>query len=541
MLAQMVGSIATLLWLLYAAVCAVLLIACVNVANLSLVRAVARSRELVVRAALGATRYRIAVALYTETFVLSLAGAALGILIGILALHAFTDIGQTTLPRWNDVHVDWRVLGYVGGTVIAFTVFSGMLPAFGQRRQLADRMRSGGRSETGGTSTRTNGAFVIAEIALAIAIVACAGLVLRSFVALTHVPIGFDSRNLYLARFALPDAKCAQLRPCADLIRRLSASVDAIPGVESSSVAFAAPFGQAYNTTYLVIPHQTKPLFKVTYDVISPAFFETFRAPMLRGRAFTDGDRAGTMPVAIVNATLARALSGGSLDVIGKHIVPQASFSGPPPILTIVGVAADMRTSYSTPPERVVYAPYLQLPGVEQFVIRTKGPIPGLGAALDSALASVDPTLARPTLVSYSDLLAQNALQSKAATMLFGALALVALFLAMCGVFAVAIYSVEGRTREFGIRTALGARTSTLLNDVLARAALQGFVGIAIGLVVAAAGTRYLSSQLFETSPLDPLTFAAVTFLIVACTLSASLIPAVRAARVDPVVALRYE
>jgi ABC-type antimicrobial peptide transport system permease subunit len=231
----------------------------------------------------------------------------------------------------------------------------------------------------------------------------------------------------------------------------------------------------------------------------------------------------------------------GSIDVLGRQIVPEASFSGPFPILTIVGVAGDMRSSFSAPPDPVVYAPYTQLPAAEEFVIRTKTRAPNLGAQVSAAFGSAAPMLARPTTVSYRELLAQDALQSQASTMLFGALALVALALAMCGVFAVTLYSVEQRTREFGIRSALGAGTLTLLADVLRSAGAQSAAGIAIGLAAAALLTRYLSSQLFETSPLDPATFAAVTVVIVACTLVASLIPAVRAGSVQPVTALRYE
>jgi ABC-type antimicrobial peptide transport system permease subunit len=181
------------------------------------------------------------------------------------------------------------------------------------------------------------------------------------------------------------------------------------------------------------------------------------------------------------------------------------------------------------------------LPAAEEFVIRTKTRAPNLGAQVYAAFGRAAPMLARPTTVSYRELLAQDALQSQASTMLFGALALVALALAMCGVFAVTLYSVEQRTREFGIRSALGAGTLTLLADVLRSAGAQSAAGIAIGLAAAALLTRYLSSQLFETSPLDPATFAAVTVVIVACTLVASLIPAVRAGSVQPVTALRYE
>jgi putative ABC transport system permease protein len=275
-------------------------------------------------------------------------------------------------------------------------------------------------------------------------------------------------------------------------------------------------------------------------DVISPDFVRTLGTPLLRGRAFTPNDRAGSMPVAIINAALARRLYG-SLDALGKHVVAAGSFSGPYPTLTIVGVAADMRISYSKPAGPTVYVPFAQLPSGGELVIRTAAGLPQASAAVSAAFGRVAPMLPRPATVPYTDLLERNAMQAQASTMLFGALALIALALAMCGVFAVSLYSVEQRTREFGIRSALGAGARSLLADVLRRAGVHSILGVVLGLAVAALATRFLQSQLFETSPLDPVTFAGVTLVIVACAFAASLIPAVRAAGLDPVAALRYE
>jgi putative ABC transport system permease protein len=366
-------------------------------------------------------------------------------------------------------------------------------------------------------------------------------LVLRSFISLTHVEVGFDARNLYLARFDLPDSQCSKLQECAQFIGRIERSIAAIPGIESASISLAAPFGHEYNGTFATPAHSATPKIHLTYDVIGTSFFRALRAPLLRGREFTANDRAGSMPVAIVNATFARKMFG-SLGVVGKQIVPEASFSGPTfPVLTIVGVARDMRTTYNAPADPVAYAPYMQLPAAEQIVIRTRGNAPAVAANVEAAFSKAAPSLAPPTLVSYDELLAQDALQSQASTMLFGVLALVALALAMCGVFAVSLYSVEQRTREFGIRRALGAETMTVVRDVIQRAGVHGVAGIVLGLTAAALLTRFLQSQLFETSPLDATTFFGVTLLIIGCTFVASLVPALRAARVDPAVALRYE
>lgn len=540
MLSLMVAPIASLLWLLYAAALLVLIIACVNIANLSLVRAVARSRELLLRSVLGASRYRLAAALCTETFVLSLVGTIIGIGLGVLALNGFSEIGAATLPRWDTVRVDWAVLAYAGAIVVAFTFFSGLIPLFAHRGALASGVRAGGRSDTKARVGRAHAALIIAEIALAIAVVCSAGLIVRSFIALTHVDIGFNPRNVYLSAYGLPGAQCSKLQPCANLMRRIQASVAGIPGVKYVSASIAAPFGRDSNETYLTPAHASGPKILVMADVISPDFFRTLGTPLLRGRAFTANDRAGAMPVAIINAALVRRLYG-SLDALGKLVVAAGSFSGPYPTLTIVGVSADMRISYSRPPGPTVYVPYMQLPNGGELVIRSTTALPHVSAAVSAAFERAAPMLAHPTTVPYRELLNRNAMQAQASTMLFGALALIALALAMCGVFAVSLYSVEQRTREFGVRSALGAGAFSLLADVLRRAGVHCIVGVVLGLGAAAIVTRFLQSQLFDTSPLDPATFAGVTVVIVACAFAASLIPAVRAARLDPVAALRYE
>lgn len=540
MLAQMVAPIASLLWLLYAAAFLVLIIACVNIANLSLVRAVARSRELVLRSALGASRYELAVALCAETFILALAGTVIGIGLGMLALNVFSEIGTATLPRWETVHVDLVVFAYALAIVVAFTFFSGLLPLFAHRGALAPGVRAGGRTDARARIGRAHAALIIAEIALAIAVVCSAGLIVRSFVALTHVDIGFNPRNVYMATYDLPGAQCSKLQPCAGLLQKIQASVASIPGVRYVSVSIAAPFGGYASETYLTPAHASAPKIAVEPDIISPDFFRALGAPMLRGRTFKPTDRAGAMPVSIINASLARRLYG-SLDALGKHVVADGSFSGPYPVLTIVGVAGDMRASYSTPAVPTVYVPFTQYPDGEQLVIRTTTALPDAAAAVSAAFERAAPTLARPKTVTYSELLARSAMQAQASTLLFGALALIALVLAMCGVFAVSLYSVEQRTRELGIRSALGARALSLLTDVLRRAGMHCAAGIVIGLAAAALMTRFLQSLLFETSPLDPATFTGVTVVIVACALLASLVPAVRAASLDPNAALRYE
>jgi hypothetical protein len=280
---------------------------------------------------------------------------------------------------------------------------------------------------------------------------------------------------------------------------------------------------------------------EVDGNAVAPSYFQVMHIPLLRGRNFTRRDNAHAPSVAIVNASLARHFFG-TLDVVGRRISPGVSSSNTPSrVRTIVGVVDDTRDGFSQPMKPEFYLPDSQLQIYGMIVARTNGHDAGLAQSVARAYTSVDPSLPAPEIVSYDKLFAQNSGRWQAAALLFSSLAFIALILALAGIYAVSAYSVQQRTQEFGIRKAIGAKDGHVLSGVITDALRQGAIGIAIGLALAALCTRLLTSLLFQTSPLDPLTYAAVIALLIGCTILAALMPALRATRVQPAVALRYE
>lgn len=547
LLEAIVGSTRTLLWLLYVAVGMVLLIACVNIANLTMARIAAREGELVVRTALGAARRRIVAQLMTELAVLAIAGGALGVAIAYGILAALRNVFSTLLPRWEDVSLNGHVLFYAILLVAAALAVTGLLPAFANREDMTLALKSAGRSgdRTGGRVLRKS--LVVAEVALAVAVVVSAGLVLRSFVALTHTQLGFAPRNLWEVTVTLPydkyysDPKAAYEVSSAvtAFSHRVVKGLRAMPGVTDAAAAIIVPFGFNTYPRAFTIPGRPDPHATVTTNAISAHFFHTMEIPLLRGRDFNARDASSTASTAIVSAGFARHYFG-TIDVVGRQIALTPFTPTKPVPQTIVGVAGDTRSSLARVPEPQIYIPQEQIPLALFYVVRTTGDI-SIAAPVTAEFASIDPAVAPPHVESFGTLLARDAVRSQAATILFGILALLALILSLAGIYAVTAYSVEQRTREFGIRQAIGARAGDVMNDVLRGALTQTGIGIAAGLALAAIFTRLLSGLLFEISPLDPLTYAGVMVVMVLAVVAAAAVPAVRAARVQPATAIRYE
>jgi putative ABC transport system permease protein len=535
-----VGPVRQMLWLLYAAVTILLIIACANIVNLTLVRAAARERELVVRTALGASRARIAAQLCVEMGILAVTGGIAGVALGWAGLRLFDAIGPQMVPRWEGVHIDGTMIAYVVFLLAVTTLVTGIVPAFAQRRDLVAGLKAAGRSGDLSGAKRLRVSLVVAEIALTLGLVASAGLVVRSFVTLTHVKLGFDSRHLYTIE--IPNLQKTKY-PTYDTelrgVDRLVAAVQSIPGVREAASTTVVPFkgGFIVGTTIPGRPGSEE----VDGNAVAPSYFRVMHIPLLRGREFTRRDGPHAPSVTIVNASLAKHYFG-TLDVIGKHITPGVSSSNTPSkTRTIVGVVSDTRDGFNEPMKPEFYLPDSQLQIYGQIVARTSGQDEGFARSVGRAFTSVDSSLPAPEIVSYDTLFAQNSGRWQAAALLFSVLAFLALMLALAGIYAVSAYSVQQRTQEFGIRKAIGAKDAHVLGTVISDALRQGAVGIAIGLVLAALCTRLLSSLLFQTSPLDPLTYIAVIVLLIGCTVLAALMPALRATRVQPALALRYE
>lgn len=545
----MVGSTGTLLWMLYAAVGMVLAIACVNIANLTMARIGARERELVVRNALGAARARILTQLATELAVLAVAGGIIGTGIAYGGLNALRAVFSQVLPRWEGVALDTHVLGYAALLVIVTAAVTGVVPVFARSDDMTAALKSAGRGGYRGAGRGLRSGLVIAEVALAVSVVVCAGLVLRSFVALTHVDIGFNPRNLsvvtvtlpYKKYYSDPNAAASVSNAVTVFSHRVVNGLRAMPGVESASAAIILPFEWNAYPRAFTIPGRPDPHATVTTNAIGSRFFGTMQTRLLRGRDFDERDSGSAAPVAIVNASLAMRYFG-TLEVLGKSIALTPFVPNVKPVAqTIVGVAEDTRTSYARAPEPQIYVPATQIPLALFYVVRTKNAAFPLAQATSALFAQIDPSVAPPSVESYSDLLSRDAVRSQAAMLLFGILAMLAFMLALAGIYAVTAYSVEQRTQEFGIRQAIGAHGSDVLRDVLRGALLQTVAGIASGLIVAALLGRFLTDLLFQVSPLDPATFGSVIALTVCAVTAASAIPALRAARIQPAAAIRYE
>jgi putative ABC transport system permease protein len=548
MLEGIVGTTRTLLWMLYAAVGMVLLIACVNIANLTMARIGARQRELVVRNALGAARSRIVVQLMTELAVLALAGGICGAAIAYGVLKALRSVFAQVLPRWQDVTLNLHVLGYAALLVVVTCAITGLLPLFARADDMSVALKNAGRSGDRGAGRTMRAGLVIAEVALAVAVVVSAGLVLRSFVALTHVNLGFNPNNLSVLTVTLPadkyysdpNAAAKMANRVMHFSRQVLTQLRSTPGITDAAASIIAPFEWNFYPRAFTIPGLPDPHATVSTNAISERFFQTMQTPVLRGRDFGPGDTANGAPVAIVNSAFALRYFG-TTNVVGRQIALTPFVPTKPIPQTIVGVVGDTRTSFSRLPEPQLYVPEEQIPLALFFVVRTANAHVALASIADREFAQIDPSVAPPNVVSYTELLARDAVRSQAAMLLFGILALLALLLSLAGIYAVTAYGVEQRTQEFGIRQAVGANAGNVLNDVLRGAVLQSSIGIASGIVLAAIFGRFLSGLLFDVSPLDPVTFVSVIALTVAAVVAASAIPAVRAARIHPATAIRYE
>lgn len=543
----LVGNVRALLFAIFAAVGAVLLVACANVANLLLSRAASREREFSVRIAVGASRGRIIAQLLVETFVLAFAGGALGIALAYGVVAFFVANHPPSIPRAEFVTVDVTSILYTLGVVVFCTLAAGLAPAFASsQRDVALALKNAGRGGDASSGARARSVLVACEIAMTLALVVGAGLVVRSFIALTAQPLGFEANLVTtVGGIDIPDSRYRTDAAREAFMTRTIARLRSIPGIEGVAWAFSAPFSTSnIGTTFKIVGRPVRTGFEpgAAVDPVGPDYFRVLHGTLLGGRAFTDDDRLGSALVVIVNETLAHTFFPGR-SAIGQHIVPSISLSpdNVDPTRTIVGVVADLRSSFTKQAEPEIYLPASQLPLGGSSLIVEAAPGTDPSAAVAAAVVSLDPLLPKPKVVALPSLLTHSVAVQQLTVAALTSLAFVALALSIAGIFAVVSYGVTQRTHEFGVRMALGADARQIVGMVLGGAMRLALIGIGIGLLVAGAGTRLLSDQLFDTQPLDPLTFASVTLLVIVASLIAALVPARRATRVDPIVALRYE
>ncbi len=549
---ELVGDVRVPMLVFMGAVAFVLLIACANVANLLLVRASGRQTEFAIRAALGAGRGDLVRRLLSESILLALAGGALGILIAQWCIRALIVLSPADIPRLEEVGVDLPVLIFTLGVAIVTGILFGLAPAAQLSKiDLNDALKEGSRGASGaGRGRRTREVFVVAEIALALVLLVGAGLMIRSFAALLKTNLGFRSDSLLTMNVSVePEQYAAEPLMAADF-ERVVESIRAIPGVLSVAAATNLPSNGGWNQgrAFTIAggpPLKPGEIQGAGYMSVSPSYFRTVGIPLLRGREFTDQDRHGAPDVIIISDAMARRFFPGE-DPIGRRIVCasvqfRARSLGAPVPREVVGIVGSVRhAGLGVELSEEMYTPQAQnvLP-FTYFIVRTANDPGRLAPAVTSAVNAVLKDSAVVNVKTVDRRLQESVARPRFQMLVLGAFAGVALLLAAIGIYAVMAYSVAERTREIGIRMALGADSSSVLRLVLSSALRLAGTGVVLGLAGSFAATRFLASLLHEVQPNDAATFVVVTLVIVATSTLTSLIPAWRAAQTDPARALR--
>jgi putative ABC transport system permease protein len=544
---EMVGNVRPALLILLGAVALVLLIATANIANLLLARATARRKEMAIRAALGATWARLARQVVTESLILAGAGGLFGILLALWGTELLVRLGPRNLPRLQEAGIDLRVLLYTAGMTILSGILFGLAPAARATLVgLAPALLAGARGTTDRAGRRLRSLLVVSEFALAVMLLCGAGLLIRSFVRLQDVSPGFDAGGILTASISLPEARYSDGPARSAFFRELVERAGNLPGVRAAAISMALPPNLLVMTNPYTIEGRPLPPGRnppaVAQLLIGGDYFHALGVPLLRGRDFTAADVAAAPQVIIISETMAATLFPGA-DPIGQRM--QLGDPDPAsPWVTIVGVAADVKyTGLDRAPEPTMYTPYEQnlwWPTMYLLVRSSVDPA-GLATAVRSQVAALDPLLPVARVRTMDELLGQSVAEPRFRTTLLGIFAAVALLLATVGIYGVLSYTVGQRTQEIGIRMALGARRHDVLALVLRQGIALAGLGVAIGLAAAAALSRVLAGLLFGVGPMDLATFGAVSFLMLAAALLACYVPARRATRVDPIVALRTE
>jgi putative ABC transport system permease protein len=548
---QMVKNIRPALLLLLGAVAAVLLIACVNVANLLLARAASRGREIAIRTAMGASRSRVVRQLLTESVLLSFSGGVLGILIAIAALGPLLRLAAGSVPQALTVELDYRVLLFTLGISIVTGIFFGIVPALRTARlDLRETLNEGSRGSTAGPGhQRTRGLLVAAEIAMAMLLLVGAGLLLRSFSRLQEVSPGFQPDHLLAADFPLSQNAYAKPEQRFEFFDRLVQRAQSLPGVRSAAATSAVPVnaggGAIHFNIYGRPPKSPHDFTAAGYFTVTPNYFETIGAPVLQGRLFTPSDIEKAPAVVVVNATMAHTYWPNE-SPIGKRMQLGALPDDQVPWMQVVGVVGDVLQNLGNAPAAEMYLPYRQADGLLpvfqlSLVMRTATEPHGAVSSLRTAVAEIDPNQPIVNVRSMEENIATSTSDTRFRTWLIGIFAVLALVLAGVGVYGVMSYTVTQRISEIGVRVTMGAQPTDVFRLIVGEGLRLALIGVVLGLAAALALTRLLKTFLFGISAYDPVTFVGVSVLLTLVALAACYFPARRATLVDPLVALRYE
>jgi putative ABC transport system permease protein len=554
---QVTGNVRLILLVLSGAVGLVLLIACANVANLLLASAARREHEMAIRTALGASRARLSRQVLTESVLLALLGGALGLLLALWGIDLLLGLAPGSIPRAREIGINSQVLGFTLLVSFLTGIVFGLAPAWQSLRgDLSAALKGAGKSSSGSFQhSRLRSALVVVEVALAIVLLVGAGLLMRSFVRLTEVDPGFSAGNVLLLEVPLSTTRYSEdhqvLRFYDEMFRR----VRSLPGVEAAGTTHSLPLGGSDSTRPFIIADAplpdpgTEP--SANYSVISPDYFRTMGIPVVRGREFLETDNAGAPGVVLINQSLARRYWKDE-DPVGKRL-RQGAVSNESPWLTIVGVVGDVRHGgLDREPRPEMYFSYAQAAMQQSssiagnrrritLAVRVDGNPASYADAVRREISGIDKNQPVTGVRTLGETVARSVMPQRFNALLLGIFAGLAVLLAMIGVYGVMNFAVTGRTREIGIRMALGARGADVVRMIVGQGMLLVVIGVIIGLASSFVLTRLIANLLYETSATDPVVFAIIPTLLGLAALIACYIPARRATKIDPMIALRYE
>jgi putative ABC transport system permease protein len=549
---QVVGDIKPALLILLGAVGFVLLIACANVANLLLARAAVRQKEITIRIALGASRLRLIRQFLTESILLAALGGAVGLLLSLWGVGLLRTFIPENISQAASITIDAKVLGFTLLVSLLTGLIFGLAPATQTSNfNLNETLKEGGRdSAAGSRGNRIRGVLVIAEVAVSLILLIGAGLLINSFMRLRQLDPGFRADNLLTMQIVLPELKYPDQARRSVFYTELVSRIEALPGVKSAALANWIPLVRQGDSIGISVEGQPDPAPgqgqrpSVVTRVVSPHYFQTMGIQLLQGRGFVEQDKADAPAVAIVSEAMARRFWPGQ-DPLGKRITPgPATSTSPDDWITVVGVAKDVRQfELVADPKPQMYMSYVQAGffAPRHLVVSTSVEPLGLAAAVRKTVWEIDKDQPVSNIRTMDEVLSESIARQRFSMLLLGIFAAVALVLAAVGIYGVMSYSVAQRTREIGIRMALGAQRSDVLKLTVGGGLKLVLIGVAIGLTVAFLLTRVMSSLLFGVSATDPTTFIIISLVLIGVALLASYIPARRATKIDPMVALRYE